>query len=327
MCTGKREISALQVKCENADNECKWVGTVGTLQEHLDVCQYALILCPNRHKSSSKAACVVMRKDLDEHLKKVCPNRDHTCEYCGKKGTYAKITKNHDKVCWKKVIPCTNADCALKMERRALKRHLDTCEHTVVPCKYRKLGCLKNVKRKDISDHEIGDNDYHLHVALENVIESKEYNITFKLQLDKLESPPFYTKPNGYRLKIMLYNESSGESAEDSDDGGINKDAPMSFRIDVLEGEYDDKLKWPLVGKLSITLLNQMDDSDHLTRSIWIEEEHMERNYYSQWINVFPALNVLRDMDKSVNYYQNGTLYFRVSFESPNDKTWLQCTV
>ena len=105
--TGNRDIKALQVKCSNVDRKCKWVGTVGTLEAHVAICEFTLVPCTNGCKDNKNEIAHFMKKDLDKHLEN-CPNRDHKCEYCGEKGTYAHITQVHDNICEEKIVPCPN---------------------------------------------------------------------------------------------------------------------------------------------------------------------------------------------------------------------------
>jgi TNF receptor-associated factor 4 len=109
-----------------------------------------------------------MRKDLDNHLKEHCPNRDYTCYYCGEEGTYASITQVHDLTCEKKILPCPNAGCGDTMERQQVPEHVSKCPHTVVSCKYKGIGCDAELERKDMAAHE-QDDKLHLHMALDTV--------------------------------------------------------------------------------------------------------------------------------------------------------------
>jgi hypothetical protein len=90
-----------------------------------------------------------MRKDLDQHLKEHCPNRNYTCLYCGEKGRYFSITQVHDLTCEKKTLPCPNAGCGDTMERQQVPEHVSKCPHTVVSCKYKGIGCDAELERKD----------------------------------------------------------------------------------------------------------------------------------------------------------------------------------
>lgn len=75
---GEKRIQTLPVHCSNHSSKCEWLGTVGSLGDHLAACQYALLLCPKQCKDSGGAINQFMRKDLTNHLK-VCPNRDFEC--------------------------------------------------------------------------------------------------------------------------------------------------------------------------------------------------------------------------------------------------------
>ena len=130
------------------------MGTVATLEEHVATCEFTLLPCPKQCKDDNSEVKSFMRKNLHKHLKKDCPNRDHTCEYCGEKGMYAHITETHDKTCPKKILPCPNATCPKRMQRQEIKKHLKTeCEYAVIPCKYTELGCETELIRKDMTAH------------------------------------------------------------------------------------------------------------------------------------------------------------------------------
>ena len=152
------------MKCDNVERSCEWEGTVGTLDEHVAMCKFTPVPCPNQCKEN-----YVIRKYLDIHINNECLNRDHKCPYCGEKGTYANITQFHDNVCEKKNIPCTNSECTETIERGKMKRHLDDCDYTIIPCKYKNIGCDVKLKRKDMPAHE-EDDKVHLHQALGTVV-------------------------------------------------------------------------------------------------------------------------------------------------------------
>ncbi len=107
------------MKCER---DCLWEGTVGTLEEHVGVCQFTLVPCPKECKGDN-GILKIMRRDLQQHLMEKCPNRDYSCEHCGLKGTY-ETTLDHYDTCEKKLITCTNEGCTIKMKRMNAKNHL-----------------------------------------------------------------------------------------------------------------------------------------------------------------------------------------------------------
>ncbi len=173
---GRREIRELPVKCDNMEKGCQWVGTVGTLEEHVGVCQFTLVPCPKECKDDN-GILKIMRRDLQQHLMEKCPNRDYSCEHCGLKGTYA-TTLDHYDTCERKIITCTNEGCTIKMERMNVKNHLSKkCGHTVTSCKYTSIGCDVKLKRKDVRAHE-QDDKAHLNKALNGMIKLEEKRST-----------------------------------------------------------------------------------------------------------------------------------------------------
>lgn len=96
-----------------------------------------------------------MKKNLDEHLEKDCPNRDYKCPHCGEESTYAEITEVHDQACEEKIIPCQSSECTKTMARKEMQEHVAReCKFAIVPCKYGVIGCGVKRKRKDMSEHE-----------------------------------------------------------------------------------------------------------------------------------------------------------------------------
>ena len=144
------------------------MGTVGTLEKHVATCGFTLVPCPKQCKDDNDKIKCFMQKDLEEHLKNDCPNRDHECQHCGKKSPYAFITQVHDGKCRKKLIPCP-AKCGHTMERQQVRKHVRTkCPYAVIPCKYKGIGCDTELKREDMAAHE-QDDKIHLHMALDTV--------------------------------------------------------------------------------------------------------------------------------------------------------------
>ena len=65
-------------------------------------------------------------------------------------------------------------------------------------------------------------------------------------------SPPFYTHPHGYEMCLKVYANGYG--------GG--KGSHVSVSLFMLKGEYDDSLKWPFRGDITMQLLNQTGDGE-----------------------------------------------------------------
>ena len=131
--------------------------------------------CPKKCKEDNEVR-MISRKDLEKHLTEQCVNRAYKCQYCGKKDTYANITDIHDDICEKKSVPCPNPDCPDSMQRAEIKQHLENdCAHTVISCKYERIGCNMKMKRKDMGAHEQDDKS-HFHQVLNTMVQLQESN-------------------------------------------------------------------------------------------------------------------------------------------------------
>ena len=292
-------------------------------------CKFTLLPCPNQCKDDNDKIIHFMRKDLNKHLRNECPNRDHKCEYCGEKGTYAHITQVHDKICKQKILPCPNK-CAKTMPRQDIEKHVELeCEYTVIACKFKDIGCTTEMKRGDMAAHEKNDG-FHLSIALNAVVELQEKvlklesasNITFKqpkFQESKVDnksftSHSFYTNPGGYHMAIEVHANGSH----------IGKGTHVSVYASILEGKYDTELSWPFVGKVTLTLLNQMEDKNHVKKVLTIERAIRAKVGEDWGLTKFISHSKLaHDRVKNTQYLKDDTLYFSVSVEVSDHKPWL----
>ena len=60
-------------------------------------------------------------------------------------------------------------------------------------------------------------------------------------------SPPFYTGPGGYKLCLGV-------------DCYTDRKQHMSLYVYLMRGEYDDRLKWPFCGDITVQLVNLIGD-------------------------------------------------------------------
>ena len=65
-------------------------------------------------------------------------------------------------------------------------------------------------------------------------------------------SPPFYTHPRGYKMCLRVYANGFGDG----------ENSHVSVYVYMMKGEYDDSLKWPFRGAITIQLLNQTGGND-----------------------------------------------------------------
>lgn len=210
---------------------------------------------------------------MECHLEEKCPNRDYVCEHCWEEGTYRCITEIHYDVCRKKVVPCPSAGCCEVMPHEDLNDHCEECEYAVIACKYEGIGCQVETERRNMAAHERNDT-LHLQTALDTVVKLQSARRDLKHRLECAEhrlscadsvktfalhgyekmkerfvSSPFYTSSNRYKLNILVLVNGCGDG----------KGTHVSVYANILEGKNDQNLKWPFMGRVIVTLLNQLE--------------------------------------------------------------------
>ena len=280
-----------------------WEGTVGMLEEHINMCDFTLVSCPNQcemEQPHDNAVMVkVMRKNLKEHLSQ-CSKRDYQCEYCDITGKYNWILGEHSKVCPKKIVKCPNKKCTETFEWARLPVHVESCEYTEVPCKYNDLGCLVKKTRRDIVKHEKEENDCHLTAASEEIahltstISSLQEKImsfeelhvntlksgelirckieNYRDHRDKksvLKFKPVYSSIRGYKLQMSIYLDGIEENP---DTRGY-----LSVYFTIMKGFYDEEQDWPFKKKINIEIVN---GGNHFPKVL---ESHTGQHVGSSW--------------------------------------------
>ena len=75
---------------------------------------------------------------------------------------------------------------------------------------------------------------------------------------DDVYSPAFYTHPHGYRMCVCVYPNGCG----------VGKGTHVSIFTYMMQGPFDDHLKWPFRGEITIQIVNQAGDHDHIENTI-----------------------------------------------------------
>lgn len=167
---GEKTIMSSLVKCVNANGEstCDWEGPLYMVSIHAQSCQFAVVPCENQCRDENGKVRMIRKGENAEHLRNNCPYRDYKCDICGETGAYSSMV--HGKACERNTLACPNVGCTEVVRAQRLAAHLVVCKHTLVPCKFRGIGCGVTLKRMHISWHEEGIK-VHLAIALDKIVE------------------------------------------------------------------------------------------------------------------------------------------------------------
>ncbi|XP_062512293.1 TNF receptor-associated factor 2-like isoform X2 [Corticium candelabrum] len=298
---------SLKIYCDQQEKGCGWKGELRERETHNETCGYVDVLCKN------KCGEMVMKKDMESHIKKKCMNRKVECRYC-KTTVTIKFLNDHHALC--EMFPVVCKHCRQRVVRKEMNEHVSkigTCPNSPLECEFREAGCQYIGNRNEMTIHVQNDVTSHLSLLMKlqsntkSSLESSlsatksllsstraclakkecelenlrcfvtekigmpvsqpeicvfEWNITnwaklkMKSDVDSLIatlSEPFYTKPKGYLLRLMLY-----PAGHD-----VYKGSHVSVHVLVYAREYDYDVKLPKRQhcKFSFTLLDQQPDA------------------------------------------------------------------
>ena len=129
---------------------------------------------------------------------------------------------------------------------------------------------------------------------------------------DAWYSPPFYSHIGGYKMCLRINANGCGDA----------KGTHVSVYVHLMRGEYDDQLKWPFRGDITIQVLNERRDGGHRELTLIPFDDRaddevagrvagQERTTSGWGYSKFIAHNKLSTKDKE--YLKNDCLKFRIS--------------
>jgi TNF receptor-associated factor 4 len=332
----QKRILARKVRCPMSDRGCKWTGKLEFIEAHLDAstgdCEYTKAADPNQGCSTHSTR---------KYDPIPCPNR------CGIKsiGTSNELD-NHLKRCPLQEVGCdlSNAGCDAKVPRQFLERHMEENVHThlaMVLATTLRTGAEFERRLQGLEiefEEKLLEKDRQLRSVEEELRESRarvellqEETRAREKQVEKLSRaigiPPFhfsldefgklkqdkasigclslpmYTHPNGYRFQVRTWVNGRGSFT------GTH----VSVEFEPLRGDFDDKLKWPVRFVITLELLNQYKDRDHISVSETFEYSEPGRLVPSQYITHISHDSLAWDARRQTQYLKNEKLCFRIA--------------
>ena len=327
-------MKALKVQCNNLQNGCLWTGELGSVEEHHEKCDFAIVSCENNGCNCTN----LQRRDLLEHMENECPKCLYECPDCGKQDCYDIQTTSHVDICEMAVVQCPNDRCKESVLRKNIARHRDECEYEVTPCKYARLGCKEEKIRKEIKKHE-EDAKRYLKSTQDKVVElmetverqgkvieeqakvierlspltkhvcSQNQPFIFRLSnctsfhTDKktFYSPPFYSTGHKYKFAIKINLEKLTPTPE------------LNMRVTI---DSQSILLSSFAGTITVMLLNQREDYNHKKYNPTFSGGF---GYQSD----IPLSTTQGVSPHSTQYFRNDTMIFKATIEERNYKSWL----
>ena len=357
----ERRVKNLKVKCPNWEKGCQWQGDLRDIAQHIgNNCQVETILCPQG------CAEEIARGDLMEH-DTICTHRAYTCPHCQFEDTFVNITTTHYTTCESFLLMCP-AGCCKRLSRIKMAAHLAKCVEELVPCTYAAIGCEKVIKRKDLQTHLQDKMHSHLERAMNMIVQlsmgMSELTMSMKSMAaggakhDTSHLPlPFRSwlqiAPTCYPCSPCVIKMGEFQEKKENEEpwvtdpvyshfGGykmclgvgangyeVGKGTHVSVFINLMRGDNDNNLKWPFKGTIKVSLLNQLEDGQHLTEELWSPGSNIPEDTSGRvtdgesagkgWgYHKFVSHQELSYQgNKNSQYLKDNTLFFRVDCFEP----------
>ena len=139
--------------------------------------------------------------------------------------------------------------------------------------------------------------------------------VSFRVRQDveDVYLPPFYTHSHGYKFCLYVHPQGDQEA----------KGTHVSVYACLMKGPFDDHLKWPFRGGITIQIVNQDGDHDHVEETIHYTDETADddtagrvtgKNMAYGWgfAEFLPLANLGCNHAKKTQYKKNGVIIVRV---------------
>ena len=95
-----------------------------------------------------------------------------------------------------------------------------------------------------------------------------DFKVNYASEEEEDYLPSFYTHPHGYRMCLEVYPKGSQSG----------KGTHVSVYTHLMKGQFDDHLKWPFRGEITIQIVNQVGDHHHVEMTLPYDDETPDAN-------------------------------------------------
>ena len=159
--------------------------------------------------------------------------------------------------------------------------------------------------------HEVGA----LILEVQQLVSQTGFPVDFQVKQtdEEVENlPAIYTHPRGYRMCVSVCPNGHGKG----------KGTHVSIYTHMMQGPFDDNLKWPFRGEITIQIVNQVGDHDHVEDVIRYTDKTpdetagrvTDKERARGWGKpLFLAHNKLHsNAERQTRYLKDNTLHIRV---------------
>ena len=257
----RRYVTAHQIgQCIRRPFSCDYCGNYGAdfedvTTKHWPVCGSRPVPCPN------ECGTYPERQNLQHHVNKDCPLTVVNCDFhytgcevqlpCKDMPTHLaeNLVTHVSQIATytqRKIREKDEQIMTLTLETQALRNVLFEKETEIAQ--------LKAKQEEDRSSLR----SLRLYTGLPVEFTMTEFE-KHKQDRDKWYSEPFYTHHHGYRMCLRV----------DANGSGLGQGKYVSVFCCLMQGEFDNLLRWPFLGQITIQLMDQHEPHEHHTKTFY----------------------------------------------------------
>ena len=243
--------------CQYCDHKATYITVTN---EHWPICKQYPLECPNKCGENA-----IERQHLQKHLEETCPLQVIKCEFsyagceveCQRQHMRTHLEENvrvHlNKVSKQQESQITALQLKTEQQEEEMKKYKDQTDCKVEQQQQQIVALMSTLNqlaldvKKPLAPVFIPPPD----IVMTDFEKHKKAG-------DKWYSPPFYSHIGGYKMCLRV----------DANGHGSGEATHVSVFVHLMRGEYDDQLKWPFRGDITIQLLNQSRDEGHCEMTV-----------------------------------------------------------
>ena len=286
---------------------------MGTAIHHLEDCVYLTEACPLgcvAMDGERKGEVVKMeRRHIPGHVRDSCPLREVVCDFCEGEVTASEMNP-HLENCDEFPLPCPNLcrregeEGLREVKRKDIAVHLDKhCPLQKVQCAYWEHGCREEIERRHTDTHEREFLHTHFRLSMtkmeqklnestnriavmEKQISDKDSQIAslIKTLLSQLPTGRLEWNIEGVKQKIQDKESTHSNpfyvglyKCQLYIIWDYNNTGNVGVFINIMRGDFDAKLHWPIRYRRNFILTNQLNCTDNLVNSYEVTKQNLEK--------------------------------------------------
>ena len=236
---------------------------------HFTKCSQYPVECPNKCYND----LLVERSKIEDHLNDECPLTKVSCPFAYA-GCEVKLLR--------KDMPGHTADISVHFP--LLASYTQEIEQKLIATEKRFEEKQRAMEREFKEKLKVTENQYEVLLEKQRATERNSTLLEEKLSMledaQQLKSalaidfqvtfekkpiflPPFLSHSHGYKMCINVYPNGIGNG----------QGTHVSVYTCLMQGPFDDQLKWPFRGEVTIQIINQAADQSHVERTIVYNNE------------------------------------------------------